>query len=123
MTDWYIKQHGIDLSIWYLIVASDPLFSGRGHKRTGSHGNSPLSGTPCATPTLGRSQMASTSVDNLLFDRHDNDRNVNFSAVLPNGGISSEWGRRADKIDGLIQERRNSSVFAMELRLSCINPL
>ena len=25
-------------------------------------------------------------------------------------------------IDGLVQERRNSSVLAMELRLSCINP-
>ena len=25
-------------------------------------------------------------------------------------------------IDGLVQERRNSSAFAMELRLSCINP-
>ena len=26
-------------------------------------------------------------------------------------------------IDGLMQERRNSSPLAMELRLSCINPL
>ena len=26
-------------------------------------------------------------------------------------------------IDGLVQERRNSSALAMELRLSCINPL
>ena len=25
-------------------------------------------------------------------------------------------------IDGLVQERQNSSVLAMELRLSCINP-
>ena len=25
-------------------------------------------------------------------------------------------------IDGLVQERRNSSALAMELRLSCINP-
>ena len=25
-------------------------------------------------------------------------------------------------IDGLMQERRNSGVLAMELRLSCINP-
>ena len=25
-------------------------------------------------------------------------------------------------IDGLVQERRNSSAFAMELRLSCTNP-
>ena len=26
-------------------------------------------------------------------------------------------------IDGLMQDRRNSSVLAMELRLSCTNPL
>ena len=26
-------------------------------------------------------------------------------------------------IDGLMQERRNSSALAMELRLSCVNPL
>ena len=25
-------------------------------------------------------------------------------------------------VDGLVQERRNSSVLAMELRLSCTNP-
>ena len=28
-----------------------------------------------------------------------------------------------DDIDGLVQERRNSSALAMELRLSCTNPL
>ena len=28
-----------------------------------------------------------------------------------------------DKIDGIVQERHNSSALAMELRLSCINPL
>ena len=27
-----------------------------------------------------------------------------------------------DHLDGLVQERRNSSALAMELRLSCINP-
>ena len=27
------------------------------------------------------------------------------------------------RIDGLMQERRNSSALAMELRLSCTNPL
>ena len=26
-------------------------------------------------------------------------------------------------VDGLVQERRNSSALAMELRLSCTNPL
>ena len=30
--------------------------------------------------------------------------------------------RIAGIIDGLVQERRNSSALAMELRLSCINP-
>ena len=30
--------------------------------------------------------------------------------------------RRSGQIDGLVQERRNSSALAMELRLSCINP-
>ena len=28
-----------------------------------------------------------------------------------------------DHFDGLVQERRNSSALAMELRLSCNNPL
>ena len=27
-----------------------------------------------------------------------------------------------NKIDGLVQERHNSSALAMELRLSCLNP-
>ena len=31
---------------------------------------------------------------------------------------TSQW-----YLDGLVQERRNSSALAMELRLSCINPL
>ena len=30
---------------------------------------------------------------------------------------------KTDDIDGLVQERRNSSALAMELRLSCTNPL
>ena len=30
--------------------------------------------------------------------------------------------RDDDGIDGLVQERRNSSALAMELRLSCTNP-
>ena len=33
----------------------------------------------------------------------------------------SVWCRR-HQIDGLVQERRNSSALAMDLRLSCINP-
>ena len=40
-------------------------------------------------------------------------------------GILPVWilhYRYKDKIDGLVQERRNSSALAMELRLSCINP-
>ena len=34
--------------------------------------------------------------------------------------ILTRWG--LDNIDGLVQERRNSSALAMELRLSCTNP-
>ena len=37
------------------------------------------------------------------------------------GNIFSITGTYA-QFEGLVQERRNSSVFAMELRLSCINP-
>ena len=33
------------------------------------------------------------------------------------------WHYQSPHIDGLMQERRNSSALAMELRLSCINPL
>ena len=29
----------------------------------------------------------------------------------------------SDHVDGLVQERRNSSVLAVELHLSCTNPL
>ena len=35
------------------------------------------------------------------------------------GKLTTEKG----DINGLVQERRNSSALAMELRLSCINPL
>ena len=31
------------------------------------------------------------------------------------------WRRHHEYVDGLVQERRNSSALAMELRLSCIN--
>ena len=34
---------------------------------------------------------------------------------------STVWNHWLD-IDGLVQERRNSSALAMELHLSCINP-
>ena len=37
------------------------------------------------------------------------------------GRISYSWW--CHEIDGLVQERRNSSALAMELRLSCTNPL
>ena len=44
-------------------------------------------------------------------------------------GIPEDWTGRQQKItcsghvDGLVQERRNSSALAMELRLSCTNSL
>ena len=36
--------------------------------------------------------------------------------------IMTSWVVFVPHIDGLVQERRNSSVLAMELRLSCIDP-
>ena len=36
---------------------------------------------------------------------------------------SLRLGHKMSHIDGLVQERRNSSVLAMKLRLSCTNPL
>ena len=35
--------------------------------------------------------------------------------------LSLTSGRKDSEIDVLMQERRNSSALAMELRLSCIN--
>ena len=37
-------------------------------------------------------------------------------------GCDSSWNNTRYDIDGLVQERRNSSALAMELRLSCTNP-
>ena len=39
----------------------------------------------------------------------------------PSVGYGSHCGQK-EHIDGLVQERRNSSASAMELRLSCTNP-
>ena len=38
--------------------------------------------------------------------------------------IGSEWWLACDSVhfDGLVQDTRNPSALAMELRLSCINP-
>ena len=36
--------------------------------------------------------------------------------------LTERWSPTKGKIDGLVQERCNSSVLAMELRLSCTNP-
>ena len=36
--------------------------------------------------------------------------------------ITQSNGRRVLHIDGLVQDRRNSSALAMEVRLSCTNP-
>ena len=40
----------------------------------------------------------------------------------PNDGAEVK-GTDATHIDGLVQERRNSSALAMELHLACTNPL
>ena len=37
-------------------------------------------------------------------------------------GCDSSWNNTRYDIDGLVQERRNSSALAMELRLSCTDP-
>ena len=39
------------------------------------------------------------------------------------GVVSHQWYILENNINGLVQERRNSSALAMELRLSCTNPL
>ena len=40
----------------------------------------------------------------------------------PSPNLSPDCKARKSHIDGLVQERRNPSALAMELRLSCINP-
>ena len=50
------------------------------------------------------------------------------SGELTSLGILKSYDKVGDyvcydsQIDGLVQERRNSSALAMELRLSCTNP-
>ena len=39
------------------------------------------------------------------------------------GGFIPMWNRSNRHIDGLMQDRRNSIANALELRLSCTNPL
>ena len=43
---------------------------------------------------------------------------VDFAIVM--NEVMIAW--KQHHIDGLVQERRNSSALAMELRLSCTNP-
>ena len=54
-----------------------------------------------------RSQWFNRAIDNILST------NIGFEISLD---------LEKDKIDGLVQERRNSSALEMELRLSCTNP-
>ena len=44
---------------------------------------------------------------------------ITFQNLIAHWGISD---KDQYHIDGLVQERRNSSALAMELRLSCTNP-
>ena len=37
-------------------------------------------------------------------------------------GVDNQVCFEPNHVDGLVQERRNSSAFAMELRLSCTDP-
>ena len=43
----------------------------------------------------------------------------NFKSIWPNWMLQTQ---QPHDIDGLVQERRNSSAIAMELHLSCTNP-
>ena len=52
----------------------------------------------------------------LLYWRFGATRNVTVDLNM----VIQHWW---DKIDGLVQERSNTSALAMELRLSCTNPL
>ena len=42
--------------------------------------------------------------------------------ITSNESTGISGAQAGDDFDGLLQERRNSSASAMELRLSCINP-
>ena len=43
-----------------------------------------------------------------------------LSDILPDTYMATWWGWESPDIDGLVQERRNSSALPMELRLSCL---
>ena len=45
---------------------------------------------------------------------------ISFSGPLWNDNLQGVYG--VQQIDGLVQERRNSSALAKELRLSCTSP-
>ena len=47
---------------------------------------------------------------------------LNWNARMTLASISFQGIRENDKIDGLMQKRRNSIALAMELRLFCIKP-
>ena len=54
----------------------------------------------------------------LLLDKFENIINPTVAGMR----ILVETKVTTMAYDGLVQERRNSSALAMELRLSCINP-
>ena len=77
---------------------------------------------------------ASPEGQKLLLDYHQGFQHVQQIIKKEDGTLPRFWlqlfrdwllGKYIGKahIDGLVQERRNSSALAMELRLSCTNPL
>ena len=48
---------------------------------------------------------------------------INFERICTIIQAYGSMVNQQDEIDGLVQERRNSSALALELRLSCTNPL
>ena len=54
-----------------------------------------------------------------IWGEHVANKDVYTIHVMPYGF----YHKIHHNIDGLVQERRNSSALAMELRLSCTNPL
>ena len=63
--------------------------------------------------------MINTFVVNFLKEKTNH---VTYSSILKNWDVACGWNCSSWKIDGLMQERRNSIANALELHLSCTKP-
>ena len=61
-------------------------------------------------------------VTDLQRNRGDLGRMTGYQDSSPNNGHQATYPIKKNNVDGLVQERRNSSTLAVELRLSCTNP-